>query len=374
VSFVAVCDYKSLLASDGAAILRPRHLFALLAVGMAVAGQARAQDAAQHQGAAPTHAGKQSEAREWADMLTHFHKSPTPGDPLEQLNRQFFALSMKADQKYFLPISRLYQKLTPGVLGLAIHNFVTNLSEPVIIINDLLQGRGRRGADNIARLVTNTTFGMGGIIDLAKREGLPHRENDFGITLGVWGVKPGSYIFTPLLGPSTTRDSIGKGVDFFFSPLTWVDFPGHFWLEVSTTLAGAFDSRIRSNDQLEAETEGATDPYATIRSDYLQSREAMVRGEEAPVVLPPLDEPEPAAPPASGAPAPAPGAGPSPSASAPPSTAGVAMADAAAVAPGSPIATAPTDEEAANDPDLAMVTAPPADRDLPAASTRLAGL
>jgi len=321
--------------------LRPRRLFALLAVGMAMAAQAHAQPAGQAMG-------------------------HTPGDPLEKWNRKFFAASMAADKKYFLPISRLYQKLTPGVLGLAIHNFVTNLGEPVIVGNDILQGRLRRGADDFARLVTNTTFGVGGIIDLAKRQGLPHRENDFGVTLGVWGVKPGAYIFTPLLGPSTQRDSIGKLVDAFMSPLTWVDFPGHFTLEVSTTLAGAFDSRIRAQDQLEAEMAGATDPYATIRADYLQSREAMIRGEEAPVVLPPLDEPgEPAAP--------APAASPSPSASAAPEPAGAVIVDAAAIAP-QPAPPAPSDAEAANDPDLAMVTAQPCDRDLTAATTRLAGL
>jgi phospholipid-binding lipoprotein MlaA len=306
--------------------------------------------------------------------LRHFHKSPTPGDPYEQLNRKFFAVSMAADQKYFLPISRLYHTLTPGVLGLAIHNFVTNLSEPAIIANDMLQGRVRRGADNIARLVTNTTFGIGGIIDLARREGLPHRNNDFGVTLGVWGVKPGAYVFTPLLGPSTTRDSIGKGVDALLSPLTWVDFPGHFWLEVSTTLAGAFDSRIRAQDQLEAETAGATDAYATIRSDYLQSREAMIRGEEAAPVLTPLDEESPGAAPPPGNGAPAPSAAPSPSASAAASAVAYATAGAAVVAPDQPIATAPSDAEAAADPDLAMVTAQPRDRDLTAATTRLAGL
>ena len=334
--------------------MRPRHLFALLAIGMAVAVQAHAQPP--------------------AGQTTGQAMGQTPGDPLEKWNRKFFAASMAADQKYFLPISRLYQKLTPGVLGLAVHNFVTNLSEPVIVGNDLLQGRVRRGADDFARLVTNTTFGLGGIIDLAKRQGLPHRENDFGITLGVWGVKPGTYVFTPLLGPSTTRDSIGKGVDALMSPLTWIDFPGHFWLEVSTTLAGAFDSRLRAQDQLEAETVGATDPYATIRSDYLQSREAMVRGEEAAPVLPPIDEPTEPAAPGNGAPAPSAGAAPSPSAGAAASSAGLATADAAAVAPDRPAAAAPSDREAAADPELAMATAQPCDRDLAAATTRLAGL
>ena len=161
---------------------------------------------------------------------------------------------MELDQRYFLPVTRLYQSLTPGVMGLAIHNFVTNLSEPVVIGNDLLQLRLRRGADDFARMVTNTTFGIGGLIDLAKRQGLPHRDNDFGVTLGRLGVKPGAYLFLPLLGPSDARDAIGMGVDALMSPLTWVHFPGHFTVEVTTTVAGAIDSRSRSQDQLEAIT------------------------------------------------------------------------------------------------------------------------
>jgi phospholipid-binding lipoprotein MlaA len=346
---------------------------------MAVAVQAHAQSASQSATEGRTQAPSQapgerhSEARAWAHLLTDFHTSQTPGDPYEQLNRQFFASAMAADQKFFRPISRVYQTLTPGVLGLAIHNFVINLSEPVVIGNDILQFRLKRGADDLARLVTNSTFGIGGIIDLAKRQGLPHRENDFGVTLGVWGVKPGAYLFIPFLGPSTVRDSIGMGVDTLMSPLTWVRFPGHLTLQVTTTVVGAFDSRVRAQEQLEAEMAGATDPYATIRSDFLQSREAMIRGEEAPVVLPPLDEPaEPAAPPGGGAAAP--GASQSPSASAAPSSASFAVVDAAAVAPDQAIATAPSDQAAADDADLAMVTAQPCDRDLAAATTRLAGL
>lgn len=310
--------------------MRPRHLFALLALGLvATAAQARAQ---------------------------------TPDDPHEKLNRLFFARTMELDQRYFLPVTRLYQSLAPGVLGLAIHNFVTNLSEPVVIGNDLLQLRLRRGADDLARMVTNTTFGLGGLIDLAKRQGLPHRENDFGVTLGRLGVKPGAYLFLPLLGPSDVRDAIGMGVDAFMSPLTWVHFPGHFTVEVTTTLAGAINSRSRSQDQLEAVISSATDPYATIRSDFLQSREAMIRGEEAAPVLPPLDDPAPAAPP---------GASPSPSAAASPPSAAFASADAVATAPA---LAAPSGVAGADDPaDLAMATAQPCDRD-PAAATRLAGL
>jgi phospholipid-binding lipoprotein MlaA len=303
-------------------------------------------------------------------------RAQTPQDPYEKINRIVFDRTMEADKKYLRPVSQLYQSLTPGILGLAIHNFVTNLSEPVVIGNDFLQLRIRRGADDLARLVTNTTFGIGGIIDLAKRQGLPHRDNDFGITLGVWGMKPGAYLFLPFLGPSDMRDAMGMGIDSLMSPLTWARFPGHFTLEVTTTIAGAFDMRVHAQAQLDAEMAGATDPYATIRSDYLQSREAMVRGEEAAPELTPIDEP-PAAPPAGGAPP------PSSALDAPVQLAAAELA-APDLAADAPMATAPRGEAAsapragelaaADDPDLPMATAQPCDRDPVAAPTRLAGL
>jgi phospholipid-binding lipoprotein MlaA len=186
--------------------LRPRHLFALLAIWLATAVQARAQ---------------------------------TPDDPYEQLNRRFYTAAMEADRKYFLPVARRYHLLTPGVLGLAIHNLVTNLSEPVVIGNDILQLRLRRGADDFARLVTNTTLGIGGVIDVAKRQGLPHRDNDFGVTLGRLGVKPGPYLFLPFLGPSDVRDAIGMGVDAVAAPLNWIRFPGRLTLQVTSGVVGA---------------------------------------------------------------------------------------------------------------------------------------
>ena len=317
--------------------MRPRHLFPLLAIGLAVvAADVRAQ---------------------------------TPEDPYEKINRRFFESGVQAELKYFAPAVRAYHALTPGLLGLAIHNFLTNLSEPVVVSNDILQLRVQRAANDFARLVTNTTFGIGGIIDLAKRQGLPHRDNDFGITLGRLGVKPGPYFFLPFLGPTDARDALGMGVDILLDPLTWTRFPGHQTLQITTGVLGGLDKRVNAQAELEAATAGATDPYATIRSDFLQSREAAIRGEDAVPVLTPIDEP-PAQP--SGA-----AASPSPSAAlAPPRSFELALRDAAADAP---MATAPRERDAeqlaaAADPDLPMATAQPCDREPAPAATRLAGL
>jgi len=220
-------------------------------------------------------------------------RAQTPGDPYEALNRRFYAGAIHVDQTYFRPLVRIYQALTPGPIGIAIHNMLVNIGEPVAIIDDALQARPRPFARDTVRLVVNTTAGIGGMIDVAGMHGLPHHDNDFGVTLGVWGVRPGPYLFVPLLGPSTVRDSIGAGVDVLLNPFTYLRFPGRLTLQYSTLVVGTLDRRASTQGQLEAITADAADPYATLRSVYLQSREAQVRGDDAAPVLPPLDDPEP---------------------------------------------------------------------------------
>ncbi len=247
-----------------------------------MATQAPAQDTSPAAAAPPD---KHSEARAWAHLLTDFHRSTTPGDPYEQLNRQFYASGMEADRKYFQPLSRIYQALTPGLIGVAIHNFLTNLSEPVVIGNDILQLRLKRGADDLARLVTNTTAGIGGIIDFAKHQGLPHRDNDFGVTLGRLGVKPGAYLFLPFLGPTDVRDAIGMGVDGVMDPFGYL--AGAYHAGTSSTFArmggAGVDLRSRNIETLDNLEKNAIDFYAEMRSLYRQHRADELRhGRPAP--------------------------------------------------------------------------------------------
>ena len=229
-----------------------------------------------------------------AALIAADARAQTPDDPHEGLNRRFYASAMHVNERYFGPLVRIYHALTPGLIGVAIHNMITNLSEPVVIVNDVLQARFHAAAHDTVRLAANTSFGIGGMIDMAGKNGLPHHDNDFGITLGVWGVKPGAYLFVPFLGPSTVRDSIGMGVDVLLSPFTYLRFPGRLTLQYSRLGVGTLDRRLASQAGLEAITADAADPYATLRSVYLQSREAEVRGESTGPVLPPLDDPGPA--------------------------------------------------------------------------------
>jgi phospholipid-binding lipoprotein MlaA len=294
--------------------LRPGHLFVLCGLGLALALDAGAAGA----------------------------QTASPDDPYEGLNRRVYEGSTGADTHIFLPIARVYHALTPGLIGKAIHNVITNLSEPVVIANDILQARFRMAGRDTLRLTANSLAGLAGIIDVAARAGLPHHDNDFGVTLGVWGAPPGPYLFLPLLGPSTVRDAIGKGVDSVANPLNFFRFPGRLTLAVSSQVVGTLDERIRSQGDMDALLSGAADPYATLRSVYLQSREAEVRGESAPVVLPPIDEPEPAAPPA-----PAPSTSPS-----------------AGLQPAAPMPTAfAADATGLSDPDRPIATARPCDRE-----------
>jgi phospholipid-binding lipoprotein MlaA len=299
--------------------LRPRLLITLFGFGLAlVAADARAQ---------------------------------TPDDPYEGMNRRFFASAMHLNERYFGPLARIYHALTPGLIGVAIHNMITNLSEPVVVINDILQVRLKAAGRDTVRLATNTSLGIGGMVDLAGKEGMPHHDNDFGVTLGVWGVKPGPYLFLPLMGPSTVRDSIGSGVDVLLNPFTYLRFPGRLTLQYSTAVVGTLDRRLNTQGEFETLTADAAYPYATVRSVYLQSREAQVRGEDAAPELPPIDEPTPTSTPA-----------PAPSAQGP-----AGLFDPAAPEPN----IRPVQEAAVSDLDAPMATAFPSDTDQ-AASRRFA--
>jgi phospholipid-binding lipoprotein MlaA len=225
----------------------------------------------------------------------------TPGDPWEKTNRRIFALNQALDRAFIKPLSKVTSGLTPGPLGQAIHNFLVNLNEPVVIVNDLLQIRPGPAVRSAFRLVVNTTAGGLGAIDVAKGLGDPAHVNGFGDTLGRWGVHPGPYLVVPVLGPSDVRDLFGSVVDDATLPFQSIDYPYRTEVDITVALVGGLNERERVGRDYEALLADATDPYATLRSAYLQSREAQVRGEKALPVLPDIEEtPSPATPPAAG--------------------------------------------------------------------------
>ena len=241
----------------------------------------------------------------WA-RTSHATVVTTPGDPWEISNRRVFALNQRLDKILIGPLSRLTSGLTPGPIGRAIHNFVVNLHEPVVILNDLLQARPDPAVRSAFRLLVNTTIGVLGAIDVAKAMGEPAHKNGFGDTLGRWGAGPGPYLVLPVLGPSTVRDLFGSGVDDATIPLQTIDFPYRTEVDITVSIVGGLNERTEVGKELDALLAGAADPYATLRSSYLQSREAEIRGEKALPPLPVIEDvaPPPASPPAAETPAP----------------------------------------------------------------------
>ncbi len=210
-----------------------------------------------------------------------------PEDPFESFNRKSFALSLKLDQMIVAPVARVSVGLTPAPVEKVIHNIIVNLSEPTVIVNDVLQGRAEGMIKATTRFFVNSTFGLIGALDLAAGAGLRHENNGFGDTLGRYGVKPGPYLFVPLIGPSNFRDLLGAGVDEVSTPLFYVRFPYRTEADVTLTVMGGLDERAQAEPQFRALLDGAADPYATLRSTYLQARESEIRGD---VGLPPLPD------------------------------------------------------------------------------------
>ncbi len=208
-------------------------------------------------------------------------------DPFESFNRKSFAFSLRLDRYIVGPLAKVSTGLIPAPLGRVIHNIIVNLSEPQAIVNDVLQLRAERAVKDTTRLAVNTTFGLLGAIDVAGGAGIRHEPNGFGDTLGRYGVKTGPYLFVPVLGPSDFRDLVGSAVDQISSPMVWVKFPYRTPITISLGLAGGLEQRAGAGPQLQALLSGAADPYATLRSTYLQARAAEVRGETA---LPPLPD------------------------------------------------------------------------------------
>ena len=219
-----------------------------------------------------------------------------PTDPLEGMNRRFFAISETLDRHVFGPAAAGFSK-APSPLRDALRNFSRNLEEPVVFVNVVLPVRPGQAARPLGRLVINSTVGVAGLIDVAKKNGLPHHDNGFGTTLGRWGAGPGPYLFLPLVGPSTFRDAFGDVADIGLNPLTYARYPEKTAVSIAATVIDGLGDRGDAQQDLDAIRQTSTDPYATLRSYYLQNRQAEIRGGAVNVdALPDLDTPAPAGP------------------------------------------------------------------------------
>ncbi len=203
-----------------------------------------------------------------------------PQDPLEKLNRATFAFNDTVDRVALKPAATAYKNVLPGFVQTGVGNFFGNLSDAWSSVNNLMQGKGEAGATDFMRVALNSTFGIVGILDIASEAGLQKHNEDFGQTLGVWGVPAGPYLMLPLLGPSTLRDTAALPADMWADAWTTVT-------PVSTRNIGigvrAVDQRAAILDASSLMEDAALDRYEFIRDGYMQRRESRVRdGESAP--------------------------------------------------------------------------------------------
>lgn len=194
-------------------------------------------------------------------------------DPYERYNRTVFEFNDTVDRNALKPAATAYKTVLPSFVQTGVSNFFGNLSDVWSSANNLMQGKGERGLSDITRVVINTTFGLGGVIDFASDAGLKRHSEDFGQTLGYWGVPAGPYVMLPLLGPSTFRDTIALPVDIAADP----------WGTGITATERNIGTVVRVIDQraalLDATTllEGAAlDRYEFIRDGFLQRRKGQV--------------------------------------------------------------------------------------------------
>lgn len=196
-----------------------------------------------------------------------------PRDPYERFNRATHRFNDAVDRGVARPVAQAYVKVTPAPVRTGTGNFFRNLGSPTVIVNNLLQAKPRAFFTDTLRLVINSTIGIGGLFDPASQLGLPAGEEDFGQTLGRWGVSSGPYLVLPLLGPSTVRDTVGFAADQFTDPKMYL--VKDIWVSVGLTVAGLVDLRasLLGTDELLA---NSFDPYVFMRNAYLQRREFQV--------------------------------------------------------------------------------------------------
>ena len=221
-----------------------------------------------------------------------------PGDPLEGLNRHLFAGFQFADRTFIRPVAMGYRHVVPKPVRSGLRNFFSNLGEPIVFLNDLLQLKPGRAFKTFERFVINSTLGVGGLIDVAKSRniGLPHHDNGFGNTLGYYGVGPGPYLFLPIIGPTTLRDLIGGQGDGFVLPIAIGNPFDRLEYQIPKGAISGIDERAESDADFKALLDSAVDPYATLRSVYLQNRAAEIqalhsRSAKAGTTTDPLDDP-----------------------------------------------------------------------------------
>ncbi|HEY0720377.1 MAG TPA: VacJ family lipoprotein [Gammaproteobacteria bacterium] len=200
---------------------------------------------------------------------------PPKQDPLERFNRSVYKFNDALDRAVLKPVAQGYEKVVPQPVDDSITNFFSNLDDVTVTLNALLQGKFQQAGSDLSRLVWNSTVGIAGLFDVATHFGLPKHNEDFGQTLGAWGVGPGPYLVLPFLGPSTLRDTAALPADWMSDPLYHyypVDKNG-YWQLKGLYYVDQRAGLLRASRLVE---QAALDEYVFMREAYLQRRQSLV--------------------------------------------------------------------------------------------------
>ncbi|WP_049722280.1 MlaA family lipoprotein [Gilvimarinus polysaccharolyticus] len=198
-----------------------------------------------------------------------------PQDPWEDFNRAVFAFNDAADTYVLRPVARGYQAVTPSPVRQGVNNVFSNVLEIPKVFNDLLQGKFAQAGTDSGRFLINTTLGVAGLFDVAHHMGMPRAESeDFGQTLGRWGVPEGPYLMLPIFGPRTLRDAAATPIDWATDPKTYI---GHTQTGYELKAVELLDTRARL---LALEQDIGADKYTLLRDIYLQRRDYLVKDGE----------------------------------------------------------------------------------------------
>jgi phospholipid-binding lipoprotein MlaA len=206
-------------------------------------------------------------------LLAGCAATPSRDDPFEPMNRASFAVHEVVDGHVVKPIAQAYVDYTPKLVQTGIRNFFGNIDDFISFINGMLQNKPEKAGNDLGRVITNTGFGLLGLIDIASDAGIPKGNEDFGQTFGYWGIPQGPYLFIPVLGPTTVRDGTGLIVRAYATPIGYIH-------DVSTRNIlwgiGFLDARASALQAESLVEQASLDRYTFIRRSYLQRRQYLV--------------------------------------------------------------------------------------------------
>jgi phospholipid-binding lipoprotein MlaA len=211
------------------------------------------------------------------DILVTARPRSVPGDPLQEVNAESFKVTQAVDKAIVGPIAQAYEHILPKPIRSGLRNFLSNIHEPVVFLNFLIQIKPGKAVETIGRFAINSTIGGAGLFDVAKRRpfGLPRRANGFADSLGYYGLKAGPFLFVPLIGPTTLRDLVGNGLDRLVLPLSVGGPFKKLTFTVPVGVLSALDRRNEFDEKLRA-MRSTSDPYSAARAYYLQRRQTEI--------------------------------------------------------------------------------------------------